>query len=145
MYTNLNVKIVQPWRLFPWFNLLASVIAEFLTRSSYLCKKNDWTTCFYWHSLKSGSETRDSETQDSGLWDQGTCDPATRGPDTPDPGTWTLGHGTLTARTLDLGPWNLGLAIRRSRILRGGLWELNLWHRLLVSRLALQIELTLIV
>ena len=140
MYTNLNVKIVQPWRLSPWFNLLTSVIAEFLTRSSYLCKKNDWTTCFYWQSLISGSET-----QDSGLWDQGTCDPATRGPDTPDAETWTLGHGTLTAKTLDLGPWNLGLAIRRSRILRGGLWELNLWHRLLVSRLALQIELTLIV
>ena len=44
-----------------------------------------------------------------------------------------------------MGPWDLEIATLRSRILRAGPWELNFWRRFLVSRLAPQTELTLIV
>ena len=102
----------------------------------------------FWHSPKSGPETRNL-----GLWDSQTKDPGTLrlrtqdmgfwDPDTRDPGTGTLGHETLAQKTLEMGAWDLGLATLRPRILSLGPWELNLWHRFLVSRPAPQIELTL--
>ena len=74
------------------------------------------------------------------LWDPGIPDP-----DSQDPWTGTLGHGTLTPRTLEIGPWELEIATLRTRILRAGPWELNLWRRFQVSWPAPQIELILIV
>ena len=51
-----------------------------------------------WHSLKSGSETRDPGHRDlgpcnpgTGTLGLGTCDPGTWDPDTRDPGNGTLG------------------------------------------------------
>ena len=68
-------------------------------------------------SLKSGPATRD---QDPETWDPDprTLRPRTLGlwdPDTQDRGTGTLGHGTLTPRTLQIGPWYLELATLRPR------------------------------
>ena len=65
-----------------------------------------------WHSLKSGSETRDSgRTQEPGTRDPGTRDPKPWDPGLWDLGPWDLGlailgHGTLTTGTLEMGPYD---------------------------------------